>query len=89
MGARIFGRFSIMDGGAVEAVKHAKVPIMIMHGDEDDFVPFSMCHEIYDAVSSEKTLLTVKDAGHGMCYFVETDRYAKALKKFESDALNR
>lgn len=89
MGARIFGRFSIMDGGAVEAVKHAKVPIMIMHGDEDDFVPFSMCHEIYDAVASEKTLLTVKGAGHGMCYFVETDRYAKALRKFESDALNR
>ncbi len=89
MSARIFGRFSILDGGALEAVRHAKVPIMIMHGDEDDFVPFSMCGEIYDAVASEKTLLTVTGAGHGMSYFVETAGYEKALLKFESDALNR
>ena len=87
LGARLFGKFSIMDGGAVEAVKHAKVPLMIMHGDEDDFVPFSMCHEIFDAIPGEKTLLTVKNAGHGMSYFVETERYEKTLREFESKAL--
>ena len=37
LGARIYGGFSILDGGAIEAVKQAKVPLMIMHGDEDDF----------------------------------------------------
>lgn len=89
VGARIFGHFSIIDGGAVEAVKHAKVPIMIMHGDRDDFVPFSMCHEIYDAIASDKTLLTVADASHGLSYFVETERYEKALREFESNALKR
>ena len=87
LGARVFGKFSIMDDGAVEAVKHSKVPLMIMHGDEDDFVPFSMCHEIFDAIPGEKTLLIVKNAGHGMSYFVETERYTEALKKFENDAL--
>ena len=89
IGARLFGHFSIVDGGAIEAVKHAKVPLMIMHGDEDDFVPFSMCHELYNAIPGEKTLLTVEGAGHGMCYFAETERYEKTLRQFESDALSR
>ncbi|MBQ8432030.1 MAG: alpha/beta hydrolase [Clostridia bacterium] len=87
LGARIFGGFSIRDGGALEAVKHAKVPLMIMHGDEDDFVPFSMCHEIYNAIPGEKVLLTVEGAGHGLSYFEETERYEATLRDFESRAL--
>ncbi len=88
LGARLFGHFSILDGGALEAVKHAKVPLMIMHGDEDDFVPFSMCQEIYNAIPGEKVLLTVAGAGHGLSYFMETERYEQTLRKFEGDALN-
>lgn len=87
IGAWIFGGFSIKDGGALEAVKHAKVPLMIMHGDEDDFVPYAMCHELYDAIEGPKTLLTVSGAGHGLSYFVETERYEKALREFEESAL--
>ena len=89
LGARLFGGFSIMDGGALEAVKHAKVPLMIMHGDEDDFVPFSMCHELYEAIPGQKTLLTVAGAGHGLSYFAETERYEQTLHAFESAALEQ
>ena len=89
LGARLFGGFSIMDGGALEAVKHAKVPLMIMHGDEDDFVPFSMCHELYEAIPGQKTLLTVAGAGHGLSYFAQTERYEQTLRAFESAALEQ
>ena len=62
LSARLLGGFSLKDGGAVEAVRHAKVPIMLMHGEEDDFVPFSMAGEIYDAIASEKRIFTVPRA---------------------------
>ena len=87
LGARLFGKFSIMDGGALEAVKNAKVPLMIMHGSEDDFVPYSMCHQIYNAIEGKKVLFTVEGAGHGMCYFAKTEEYEKTLLQFESDAI--
>lgn len=83
LGARVFGGFSIQDGGAIEAVKHTKLPILIIHGDDDDFVPFSMAKEIYDACASEKYYLAVKGAGHGLCFFCELDTYRETVRAFQ------
>ncbi len=88
MGARLYGGFSLSDGGAVEAVRSARVPIMIMHGEEDDFVPFSMSGEIFEACASEgKELLTIPEAGHGTAYFYDTERYSQAVGAFKRRAL--
>lgn len=84
LAARLFGGFSMKDGGAVEAVKHAKVPILIIHGEEDDFVPFSMAKEIYDACASEKYYLAVKDAGHGLSFFCDFDTYEALEREFQA-----
>ena len=80
--ARLFGGFSMKDGGAVEAVKHARVPILLIHGEEDGFVPFSMCREIYDACASEKYLLAVPHAGHGLSFFYDRKAYEQAQGLF-------
>lgn len=89
MSARLLGGFSLEDGGAVEAVKQAKVPIMLMHGEDDDFVPFAMCGEIYEAIASEKQLLTIPRAGHGVAYFYETARYSREVGDFKKRAFER
>ena len=81
--ARLLGGFSMRDGGAAEAVKHAKVPIMIMHGEGDKFVPFAMGKEIFDACVSEKEFLAVPNAGHGLSYFYDTETYIKAVGGFK------
>jgi fermentation-respiration switch protein FrsA (DUF1100 family) len=86
LSARVFGGFSVMDGGAVEAVKHAKIPVMLKHGAEDDFVPVSMCHDIYAACASPKELLIIPKAGHGLSYFYDTDRYTLAVLSFKLKA---
>ena len=89
MSARLLGGFSLCDGGAVEAVRHATVPIMIMHGEEDDFVPYPMCHEIIDACASpRKKLLTVPRAGHGLSYFYDTETYCRELGNFKMNCFS-
>lgn len=88
MSARVLGRFSLDGESAVEAVKHAKVPIMLMHGEEDDFVPFSMAGEIYDAIASKKQILTVPKAGHGLAYFYDTEHYTRELTAFKVGCLD-
>jgi len=87
LGAKLFGGFSLKDGGAVEAVKHARVPIMIMHGKADDFVPFSMALEIFEACRGEKYLLAIPDAGHGLSYFFDTETYSRQVGDFKRRAL--
>jgi fermentation-respiration switch protein FrsA (DUF1100 family) len=87
LGAKLFGGFSLADGGAVEAVKHSRVPIMIMHGEADDFVPYSMALEIFEACPGEKRLLSIPCAGHGLSYFFDTETYSREVGDFKRRAL--
>ncbi len=85
--ARLFCGFSLKDAGAVEAVKKARVPILIMHGEADDFVPYAMCLPIYENIPTPKQLLSVPGAGHGLCYFADPMHYEEVLHRFEENAI--
>ena len=83
LSARLFAGVDIDSCSAVEAVKHARLPILIIHGDDDRFVPHSMGKAIYDAAESPvKRFLSVRGAGHGMSYFADNDGYVGAVKEF-------
>lgn len=80
LGARIYGKLKLY-GGAKEAVKNAKVPILIMHGEKDNFVPCDMSRKIKEANPKKVTLETFADASHGMSYMLEPERYEKLTKE--------
>ena len=82
MSARIFGQFDPEEASAVEALKDAKVPVHIIHGDDDRFVPSRMSRENYDACASAKEILIVPGAGHGLSYCVDAKAYEKAVQDF-------
>lgn len=81
-GALIFGRFHVTRSSAVEAVKHTKIPVLLIHGEDDRFVPCDMTREIYEACVSEKTMVTVPGAGHGLSYLVDEEKYTNAVSEF-------
>ena len=66
LGARLYGGFSLTAASPVKAVAHAKVPILLIHGEDDRFVPCGMSREIYDACASAKTRVTVPGAPHAI-----------------------
>lgn len=80
--ARIFGHFDPEEASAIEALKEAKVPVLIIHGDDDRFVPSRMSRENYDACASAKEILIVPGAGHGLSYCVDAKAYEKAVEDF-------
>ena len=81
LGAGIFGNLKIR-GGAEEAVKNAKVPILILHVESDRFVPCDMSRKIKAANPKMVTLKTFKDAAHGISYIMEPERYGKITAEF-------
>ena len=81
MGARLFGGLKL-GGGAESAVKHAKIPILLLHGEDDRFVPLSMSRKIFEAAASEKYLYTFPDAGHGLSYITDPEGYERAVGEF-------
>ena len=83
LGARIFGGFNIAEMTAARAVANAKIPLMIIHGEGDDFVPSSMSDEAVTA-NPKITKYTFPDAGHALSYMYDTERYQRLVREFIS-----
>lgn len=82
LGARLYGGFDPEDSRPIEAVKNARVPIIFIHGEDDDFVPCSMSRDCHEACSTRKAILTVPGAGHGLAFPVAPEEYLGALSEF-------
>ena len=85
LGARLFGKFNLEETSPVKAMETCKTPILIFHGDEDDFVPFEMGEKIYAACKCKKRFVGVKGAGHGFAYPTDVEGYLRALTEFEQE----
>ena len=59
--------FSIYDVSPMESVKNSNIPILFIHGEQDNYVPFEMVYENFENANCEKELLTIKDASHANC----------------------
>ena len=70
-----------------EAVKHAQVPILILHGEDDRFVPAYMSAPMAAANPDLVTRYTFPGAGHGMSYLVDTPRYQAITRAFLDECL--
>ncbi len=82
LGARLFGHFDLDSDSSLEAIKRCRLPLMLVHGEGDDFVPCWMSRRIYEVCPSPKTLFTVAGAGHGLAYLEDTEGYLVAHKAF-------
>jgi fermentation-respiration switch protein FrsA (DUF1100 family) len=82
LGARLYGHFDLEKYSPEEALKTCKVPVLLFHGENDDFVPCSMSHENFAACASRKKLVTVPGAGHGLCIIFDPEGYRSAMKDF-------
>ncbi len=87
LGALLFGRFRIR-GGPLDAVKNTRLPILLLHGEADDFVPCDMSREIA-AVGKTVELHTFPEAGHGLSFIVDEPRYRQLTKEFTKKCLER
>lgn len=85
LGARLFGGFRLNSRSPIEAVKHATVPIIFIHGDADDFVPCEMSERLYEACSSKKMLTRIEGAGHGIAFPANEEKYLDALREFSEE----
>lgn len=80
--ARVLGGFSLRDATAPKALADNTIPVLFIHGREDAFVPCEMTERNYAACASEKRLVIVEKADHGMSYLLEPDRCAAELRAF-------
>lgn len=76
------GGYDLKDASALEAVKKTDLPVLIIHGEEDDMVPVEMAYELYDAAGGEKELLIIPGAGHAQAMDKEPELYYDTIFSF-------
>ena len=80
--ARLFGGFELDGASAVGAVRRTKLPILLIHGEDDRYVPCEMSRQIAAACASSVRLETFPGAGHGLSYLMDPVRYHRIVREF-------
>ena len=81
LAARVFGRFDLSSTTAEAEVRKARIPILIIHGDDDRFVPCSMS----ECLAKANPLVerhVFPGAGHGLSFLVDRPRYEALISSF-------
>ena len=68
-----------------EALSHCKIPVMLVHGGADRFVPVRMSYDNFRACVSPKRMFVVPAADHGMCYYTDPHGYQREMLRFFAD----
>lgn len=79
---KIRAGYNIMDNQPIQQIQKSQRPILFIHGDEDDFVPFSMVDKLYNAAKCEKEKLVIQGAGHANSCAINPKLYYQTIFDF-------
>ena len=80
-GTLVYGGFDPNKAEPRALASKIKIPLMLVHGEDDSFVPPEMSREIYEAADGAE-LHTVPGARHGTSYIADTERYKRITADF-------
>ena len=88
MWSKALAKYSFDEVSTEKVLKETNIPILFIHGLDDDFVPCDMSKRSYDACVSKKDAVFVEKAGHGESYIIDRELCEETLKKFISGLLD-
>ena len=76
-----FAGFRLNEKDSRKTLVNSKVPVLIVHGTDDNFVPCDMSRQAYAACREPKKLLLVNGAEHGTSFLVDKLDYVREVNK--------
>ncbi|MBD1588218.1 alpha/beta hydrolase [Pseudomonas typographi] len=66
---------------SIDKIAHIAMPVLIVHGTDDKYVPDRFSQALYAAANTPKELLLVPGGTHNNSMIIGSDEYAKALRQ--------
>lgn len=82
IGAVLYGHVNMSSSSPVQSVPNAKVPILLIHGQADRFVPPHMSAAVEKACTGYVRRELFPKAGHNLSSFSDYPRYEKLVNEF-------
>ena len=84
LSALIFAHTNLNKASAYDSVSNTNHPILIIHGNHDGVVPYTISEDLYKKHLDKIQYELFPGADHGMSYLVDKPRYQKLIKDFLS-----
>ena len=88
MGGMLYGKFNLNADSPAQAVRRANVPILLIHGDADLYVPHAMSCRLHAAAPDKVEFHTIPGAGHALNYVTDPEGYTKIVNSFYKKILS-
>lgn len=79
--SKIFAKFDFEEFTSTEGVRNSKIPLLFIHGTDDDFVPVEHTYKNIEACGSEHVDVIVEGAEHGLSFFTDPNAVIEGLEK--------
>ncbi len=79
---KLFYKFSFKDSSIIDSINTIECPMLFIHGEDDDYVPYYMVRELYEKYEGEKMLYTVKNAKHAVSIVKDRATYHETIQIF-------
>ncbi len=77
LGHLVRTRYDVM-----EKIRKVKVPLLVLHGDRDDVVPYEQGRKVFAAANHPKEFYSIAGADHNNTYLVGGEAYFQRLRSF-------
>ncbi len=74
--------FSENPFNSLKKIKNIKSPVLFIHGDRDNIIPYSMGKKLFNNCPTDKKFITIKNAGHNDLSLINADLYWNSIKNF-------
>lgn len=87
--AKLRAGYDFTEASALQQVANCEKPMLFIHGTADDFIPYEMMNELYNAKPGDnKAELTADGAGHGEAVYALGDAYWDTVFAFIEPYMN-
>jgi len=77
IGPLLSAKFDVID-----KVDKISVPLLVLHGDQDEIIPFEHGQKVFAAAREPKQFYPIKGAGHNDTFIAGGNRYYERLRSF-------
>ena len=85
---RIRAGYFFEEASALNQIRKTRLPVLLIHGEADTFVPAEMSRRLYAACPGEKELFLVPGAGHALPLYIDPEGYKRTVSAFLTRCLD-
>lgn len=67
-------------------LREVRVPVLVLHGEQDSMIPFKLGRAVFDAANEPKQFVAIPGADHNDLHLVGGETYHQALLQFARNA---